>query len=208
MKISIRFSQIQALKNATTDMRNKVFKRAIRVGLKNTLPRIAFFSRVQIRKAKYLNMDIKLLDRRTKASKRDADDFSQIRAKIYFSAHHEAYSSFPYKIKPVVGKNGRIYKGLFPTVIGRQMFAQGAFLRAAKKGDANGMLLSLARKGKAKDSKDKAFSDVSVSDILRRDKNLFDRILARSQLVYQQEVNRAIYPAIQELINNIKMGKK
>jgi hypothetical protein len=208
-----KFLQInqKAFKNlmkATEEIRKKAIKEALIYSLLQAQKAVISYSRRELKKSGNLNLQMDNFKKRVRKGITDISDSSpvpQLKATISFSAFDEALSSFPYKKVRIVGKNGRKYVGISPIILGNQLKPGKTFLRAALKGKAvAGTLLSLARTTDKRDSYTKQKVDVSVSDILLKNKSLFDGIVSKAHGTYEKRIGSNLNYYINRAMGKIK----
>ncbi len=206
--LQINQAAFKNLMKATEELRKKAIKEALIFSLIQAQKAVISYSRRELKKSGNLNLQLENFKKRVRKGKTEVDasmPVPQLKATISFSAFDEALSSFPFKKVRVVGKNGRKYLGISPIILGNQLKPGKTFLRAALKGKAVvGTLLSLARTTDKRDSYTKQKVDVSVSDILLKNKSLFDGIISKAHGTYEKRISTNLNYYINKALGKIK----
>ncbi len=206
--LQINQSAFKNLMKATEEIRKKAIKEALIYSLIQAQKAVISYSRRELKKSGNLNLQLDKYKKRIRKGKTEVDasmPVPQLKATIFFSAFDEALSSFPFKKMRILGKNGRKYVGISAKILGNQLKPNKTFLRAAQMGKAvAGTLLSLARTTEKRDSYTKQKVDVSVSDILLKNKSLFDGIVSKAHGTYEKRINSNLNYYINKVVGKIK----
>ncbi len=209
--IEIKYDTLLRLTKLSEELRKKAIKSALIFSLMQSRNSVIKLARKEMKKSGDINLDVDKFKKRIRSGRDQVDmtyPIPQLSASIIFSIFDEALSSFPNKKTRVIGKDGRKYLGISPTVLGKQLNPDRTFLRMAKKGRAvNGSLLSLARTSKDRNSYKKQKLNVSISDILLKNNPLHQSLTNKALIIYNNRLAVNLNYYITKEISRFKSGK-
>ncbi len=205
--LDVKFESLFKISQLTDYLRKEAIRKALVLSLSQTIKTVIVATRKELSKQNQLKLDKKLYNKRVRRGD-DRVDMSttipRLFARVVFSKLNESVSSFPYKLKPIRGKNGRRFLKVVATIQGQSVEPKDAFMVSPKKGKLiAGTLLSLKRNGKRTEYS-KLRSDVSLSDILRKNTNLFDKLKSRANDVYEKKLSNNVNYYVNKAFKELK----
>ncbi len=205
--LEIKYESLYKLTQLTEYLRKEAIRKALVTTLSQTVKTVLVTTRKELSKQNELKIDKKLYKKRVRRGKDQVDMSTPIPslfARVVFSKMNESVSSFPYKLQPVRGKNGRKFLKVVATIQGQIVEPKDTFMVSPKKGRSiAGTLLSLKRNGKRTEYS-KLKSDVSLSEILRKNTSLFDKLKNRANEVYERKLSNNMNYYVNEAFKELK----
>lgn len=205
--LDVKYETLFKLSQLTEYLRKEAIRKALVFTLDQTVKTVLVQTRKELPKENLLKIEKNLYKKRVRRGKDQVDMTTQIPrlfARIVFSKIEESVSSFPYKLKKVRGRNGRRFVQIVAKVQDQTIEPKNVFMVKPKKGKSiAGTLLSLKRNGSRLDY-NKFKSDVSVSDILRKKENVFNKLKEKAQEVYHRKLTDNINYYVNQAFKELK----
>lgn len=179
--LKVDILSIEKLKNKTIKQQEDATKKAAYQAIKDTTITAKKQSRLELTRSKHLNLKGQALNypKNRVFSKRFFKQKNP-HAVIFFSNKEEIINKFRLKIRKELGRDKRKRPTVIARILGKEVKSGLTFIRNN---------LTLARQNKDKKSHKPETSGVSLSDILRQDKSLIDKISAQANERFEKRFN-------------------
>lgn len=205
--LDVKYQTLFKITQLTEYLRKEAIRKALVLTLSQTVKTVLVQTRKELPKENLLKLDKKLYGKRVRRGKDQVDMTTAIPrlfARIVFSNINESVSSFPYKLKKVRGRNGRRFVQIVAKIQDQIVEPKNSFMVKPKKGKAiAGTLLSLKRNGSRLEY-NKFKSDVSLSDILTKKTNIYDKLKDRASDVYHRKLTDNINYYVNQAFKELK----
>ena len=185
-ELRIDYSDLAKLKSLQDKIRLEVINKAMKVSLEKTPREVSEFAYRQLEKSGLVKFDRKVQKNRIKlGGVYEGREIHEYYSYIRFSGINESLSSFPYKFVRTTGTDGKNYLGFRTRVLGRVIEPLAKTFISRKKH------WSLKRIEMTSMPLRKAYvPKSSISDILRFDKSMLEKIETKAINKFGSEVRR------------------